>query len=146
MNPEKIKTAAPSRIGPAEKVFTAAEANSALVLVQKVVQDLVKKYKYLLTLRDKRHRLANSVGNTEQIETLNAEIERTTGALNELHTELIGIGCVLKDWSEGLVDFPAMHKGRRVWLCWRLGEQRVTHWHDLHGGYVGRQPIGPDFD
>jgi hypothetical protein len=39
-----------------------------------------------------------------------------------------------------------MHRGRRVWLCWRLGEQRVTHWHDLHGGYVGRQPIGPDFD
>lgn len=146
MNPEKIKTAAPARSGPAEKVFTAAEANSALVLVQKIVQDLVNKYKHLLMLRDKRHRLANSVGNTEQIETLSADIERTTGALNELHTELVGIGCVLKDWSEGLVDFPAMHKGRRVWLCWRLGELRVTHWHDLHGGYVGRQPIGPDFE
>ncbi len=146
MNPERIRTAPPSRPGPAEKIFTATEANAALVLVRKVVQDLVTQYKHLLALRDTRHSLANSVGNTEQIETLNAEIERTTGALNELHAELIGIGCVLKDWSAGLIDFPALYRGRKVWLCWRLGEARVTHWHDLHGGYVGRQPIGPDFD
>src|SRR5579863_4132221 len=37
------------------------------------------------------------------------------------------IGCVLKDLDEGLVDFPAMVDGREVYLCWKLGEERVGY-------------------
>jgi hypothetical protein len=51
------------------------------------------------------------------------------------------VGCVLKDWRTGLVDFPGVHHGRRVWFCWRLGEPTVAYWHDLDEGYAGRRPI-----
>jgi hypothetical protein len=127
-----------------EKVFTVEEANAALVLLIPITRDLTRTYKDLLQLRHVKLRMARSVGNLEQIETVDNDLAALTLKLNELHREIVQIGAVLKDWNEGLIDFPAMHKGRRVWLCWRLPEPRVQYWHDLHGGYVGRQPIDPN--
>jgi hypothetical protein len=55
--------------------------------------------------------------------------------------EVQEIGCELKDVRLGLVDFYALLDDRLVYLCWRLGEQGITHWHELNEGYGGRQPI-----
>ena len=48
----------------------------------------------------------------------------------------------LKDIDMGLVDFPAKLNGREVLLCWRLGEDRIRHWHHVWEGYYGRKPLG----
>lgn len=50
-------------------------------------------------------------------------------------------GIVLRDIDRGLVDFPALLDGREVYLCWELGEDEVGYWHDLEGGYGGREPL-----
>jgi hypothetical protein len=50
-------------------------------------------------------------------------------------------GIVLRDIDRGLVDFPALMNGREVYLCWELGEDEVGYWHDLEGGYGGREPL-----
>jgi len=42
---------------------------------------------------------------------------------------------------DGLVDFRALLEGRTVYLCWRFGEEKVEHWHELDAGFAGRQPI-----
>ena len=42
---------------------------------------------------------------------------------------------------EGLVDFIGRHEGRDVYLCWKLGEERITHWHELNAGFAGRKPV-----
>jgi len=55
-------------------------------------------------------------------------------------------GCVLRDMSLGLVDFPAVRLGERVWLCWKVGEDHVGFWHTRHEGYASRKPIeGKEF-
>ena len=51
------------------------------------------------------------------------------------------IGCVLKDLDEGLVDFPALLDGNEVYLCWKLGEERIAFWHGLDEGFAGRKPL-----
>jgi hypothetical protein len=48
---------------------------------------------------------------------------------------------LLRDPETGLVDFPAEREGERVYLCWRLGEDRVAHWHPLDTGFAGRRPL-----
>lgn len=48
---------------------------------------------------------------------------------------------VLRDIATGLLDFPALAAGRQVWLCWRLGEDRVEYWHPTDEGFDGRQPL-----
>jgi len=45
----------------------------------------------------------------------------------------------LRDIASGLLDFPALVAGRPVWLCWRLGEDRVAFWHDADAGFTGRR-------
>jgi hypothetical protein len=31
--------------------------------------------------------------------------------------------------------------GEEAWLCWRLGETDVGHWHPRGEGFSGRQPL-----
>jgi hypothetical protein len=50
-------------------------------------------------------------------------------------------GITLRDVGSGLVDFPALVNGRPIWLCWRLGEDHITFWHELDAGIAGRRPL-----
>jgi hypothetical protein len=50
-------------------------------------------------------------------------------------------GIVLRDIDRGLIDFPALLDGREVYLCWELGEDEVGYWHEIEGGYGGREPL-----
>ena len=70
--------------------------------------------------------------------------KKTSLRLREYVEELRALGVEPKSGTEGLVDFPALLNGRKVYLCWKLGESRVLFWHDLEAGYVGRQPVRPD--
>ncbi len=47
----------------------------------------------------------------------------------------------LRDIGTGLVDFPALVNGRPIWLCWKLDEDDVGHWHELDAGIAGRKPL-----
>ena len=141
MQPRQTSTSKPTMPEQTEKLFTVAEANRALVLVGRIVSDIVRQYRELLTLRDERHELAHTAGNAERLEQIDQQIEQSMDLLNSEQTELLEIGCELKDWTNGLVDFPALHQGHKVWLCWRLGETAVTHWHKLDAGFAGRKPL-----
>jgi hypothetical protein len=55
--------------------------------------------------------------------------------------ELDGWGIQLREIETGLVDFPALVAGRPIWLCWRLGEERVEWWHETTEGFEGRRRI-----
>ena len=52
-------------------------------------------------------------------------------------------GCVVKDLDIGLLDFPAMINDEEVYLCWRLGEERIRFWHRQDEGFAGRKPLDP---
>ena len=41
----------------------------------------------------------------------------------------------------GLLDFPTTLDGRVVYLCWKRGEPKVIHWHEVNGGFAARQPV-----
>jgi hypothetical protein len=51
-------------------------------------------------------------------------------------------GIIVKGIEEGLIDFPAIRKnGEEVLLCWKEGEEVISYWHTMDGGYKGRHPI-----
>ena len=47
----------------------------------------------------------------------------------------------IKDADRGLVDFPSRRGSREVFLCWEKDEEDIAHWHELDGGYDGREPL-----
>ncbi|SRR3989442_2754193 len=61
--------------------------------------------------------------------------------LKEEITRLAEHGILLRDPETGLVDFPAELDGRRVFLCWRLGEEDIAWYHESGSGFAGRKPL-----
>ena len=66
---------------------------------------------------------------------------RTTARLHELFREFSQREILVKDPDRGLIDFPAMIGGREVYLCWELDEEDIEFWHDIEGGYAGRERL-----
>ena len=66
---------------------------------------------------------------------------RTTARLHELFREFSQREIFIKDPDRGLIDFPAMLGGREVFLCWELDEEDIEFWHDIEGGYAGRERL-----
>ena len=65
-------------------------------------------------------------------------------AQRELRDEIVWLSerdIALRDPETGLLDFPGEREGEEVWLCWRLGEDRVGWWHPLESGFLSRKPL-----
>ena len=69
---------------------------------------------------------------------LEREIQSIASDIDQFQGELDALGIQLKDRRIGLIDFPSEMDGRRVLLCWRLGEPSVQYWHDLAAGFARR--------
>ena len=131
------------------RLFTLEEAERTLPLVRRIVEDLVATYPAWRAGVAKYEALSEAVsaaGGAEHGETpamlaardeVTAHAVRIDGYLRELER----IGCVFKGFDAGLVDFRSLREDRPIFLCWRLGEERITHWHEIDGGFEGRQPI-----
>lgn len=65
----------------------------------------------------------------------------TLAALRQDVQAIAAQGVLLRDTETGLLDFPAVIDGRDVFLCWRLGEERVSFWHGPETGFSGRKPL-----
>lgn len=50
-------------------------------------------------------------------------------------------GVLLKMINPGLIDFPAVLDGQDVLICWKEGEERVTHYHGWNDGFAGRKSL-----
>ena len=57
--------------------------------------------------------------------------------------KILSTGCVIKDLDVGLLDFPAIVNNEEVYLCWKLGEDRIRYYHRQDEGYAGRKPLDP---
>jgi len=124
---------------PPIKRFTPSEANRALPLVRRIVDDVVAAFEVARSLELRRAKMLNSEsGSTAEIDHDLVDAART---LRRLVGELELIGCQLKDAARGLVDFPGTDGDREVSLCWRRGETSIEYWHDVDAGFAGRQPL-----
>ena len=120
--------------------FTLAEANSTLPLVKRIVADIVKYHAKATGLRQ-RLVSQDARNQQQQNQTHASELERCVEQLQEFLGELTAVGAELKDFESGLIDFVGRHDGRDVYLCWKLGEESITHWHELDAGFAGRKPV-----
>ena len=68
-------------------------------------------------------------------------LDRSARTVQEGLAAIQEMGGVTKDLGLGLVDFLHLREGREVNLCWRYGEERITHWHGLSEGYATRKPL-----
>ena len=73
-----------------------------------------------------------------------AERDKATQEATDALGEIEAIGVQVQDLEEGLLDFPCMMDGKTVMLCWKLGEDAITHWHEQENG-AGRKQLDAGF-
>ena len=74
---------------------------------------------------------------SEQKTVREAAARALQNAIESIHES----GCLVKDLDIGLIDFPALHDGETVLLCWQLGEDEIAWWHRVDDGFAGRRPL-----
>jgi len=130
-------TPRPVRPSRPKRRFTLAQANSALPLVRRIVGDIVKTHGLILRLQAEIERAPNA---REQA-SVQTQLDLSVGRLEDYVEELTEVGCELKDYQVGLIDFIGRHQARDVYLCWKLGEEQIAYWQEMNAGYAGRQPV-----
>lgn len=124
------------------KLFTVEEANALLPSVRPIVKSIQRAHRRLLAYKtvakgasDGAEHGGGGTRHGEEYARLLIDLSLSAG-------ELESLGVQLKDYANGLIDFPSMRDGRVVLLCWKADEgDRVEWWHDVEAGFAGRQPL-----
>ena len=132
------------------KIFDVPEANALLGSVAPLVEQLQGLQHSIFSTQQAidtaKEQLSH--GNGHPVQELKARIEELTKrqlllveAFQSAMQQLEALGALLKDLNQGLVDFYSLRDGELVFLCWRLGEERIGYWHGIDDGFAGRQPL-----
>ena len=125
------------------RLFTPDEANQLLGELRPLVERMRLAYSTLHAARARLSDLAEKavIGGGSRMPP------HLMQAGEQLESSVLAIrrhGVVIKDLSSGLIDFPAEHEGRQVFLCWKPGESAIGYWHEVEGGFDGRKPLEPE--
>ena len=127
--------------------FTAEEANAALLEVRPLVERMVELRGEHVAALERQEELEGHIrGNGGGIPPATlaesaAEVDRIARELARTVDEINELGAQVKDFDEGLIDFPASRRGETVLLCWKLGEDEIRYWHTVEDGFAGRQEL-----
>jgi hypothetical protein len=131
-----------------ERTFTLDEAQSLLPVLESLLRTSSDGKKLIESvdaeLQETAHRVFLSGGmflNIVQLARRKAEREKSIRRVRDAMAEIDAIGVQVKDLDIGLLDFPCRVDGKIVLLCWKLGEEGITHWHGTEEGFAGRKPI-----
>ena len=126
------------------RLFTIAEARGLLPTLRPMMKRI---FECLEILRSKSETVIRNEGIKPESPDLLKRLQKDKSVrdamaqLEALVEEINGMGCVCKGVEEGLIDFPCMLGGEAVFLCWRYGEDNVSHWHGIRDGFAGRKPL-----
>jgi hypothetical protein len=132
----------------AEKYFDRQEAEELLPAIGQFLEEARKQKQALdsitADISNASLRIMMLGGSLPPFAELNhkkAQREKIAEQLSRTVDEIQQTGCVVKDLDTGLVDFPSLRRGEKVYLCWKLGEERIGYWHGIEEGFAGRKPL-----
>jgi len=132
------------------KLFSLREAERLRAQLEPVLIEAIELRRKLEELDEKLGKLAERIQRTggmmvayEDAAKLRIERNSTEESIREALEKIHSTGCIVKDLEVGLLDFPARIAGEDVYLCWKLGEDRIRFYHRQDEGFAGRKPIDP---
>ena len=132
----------------AQRTFTLEEAHLLLPVLESLLKQAIQAKKLVEQIdkefQDLNHKIFLVGGlliNIAKTATRKAERERAVQNIKDTLSEIEATGVQVKDLDIGLLDFPCIVDEGTILLCWKLGEDKITHWHSLEEGFKGRKPI-----
>lgn len=119
-------------------------ANARITELRPVLERLRDDRDAVAAAQRELNRFRESNGSSDHAAELRRQEQRIRGIvvrMSEAVAQIDSWGVTLRDIPTGLIDLPALAKGRPIWLCWRLGEPAILHWHRQDEGFAARRPI-----
>jgi hypothetical protein len=133
-----------------QRLFTLSEAEQTRTRIEPVLISAMESRRkladleaILLALTERIVRMGGIAVQYDQAANSRLERDRAAASLQAAVTQIHSTGCVVKDLDMGLLDFPARIGNEDVYLCWRLGEDRIRFYHRQDEGFAARKPIDP---
>jgi len=130
------------------RTFTLDEAQDLLPVLESLLRGAIDGKKLIESvdaeLQAIAHKIFLSGGmsiNVVHLARRKAQREKAVQLVKDAMAEIDAMGVQVKDLDIGLLDFPCEVDGQIVLLCWKLGEQSITHWHGVSEGFAGRKPV-----
>jgi len=131
-----------------DRTFTLDEAQTLLPILESLLKQAITGKKLIeevdAELQETAHRVFLNGGtlvNVVHLARRKAEREKAIQRIKDAIAEIDATGVQVKDLDIGLLDFPCQVEGEIILLCWKLGEEKITHWHSTSEGFAGRKPI-----
>jgi hypothetical protein len=131
-----------------DRTFTLDEAQSLLPVLESLLRTAISGKKTMeevdAEMQALNHRIFLNGGTHVDVVAVarrKAERAKAEQRAKDALAEIDSIGVQVKDLDIGLLDFPCEVEGQVVLLCWKTGEQSITHWHSIEDGFAGRKPI-----
>ncbi len=125
------------------KVFTLEEAEALLPHLSVLLNRLRTTAHEIRTLEVEidLEELLQEDGDTSKVDSRVEVYNRKVAEFNEGADQVHAPGCFLKDVENGLIDFYSVREGKGVYLCWKLGEDRIRFWHEVNKGFGSREEL-----
>lgn len=145
--------------------MTITDANNRLPLVRSIALDIMQLWNLIVPKREQvdivkcrlesRRKYLSFSGlserNDEEVQTFERryqELKDETSVLidriNGYIKEIEELGCFVEEFKRGVVNFPTLYNGRKVFLCWTPEDDQISYWHDMDESYSQRREIPSD--
>lgn len=132
------------------KLFSITEAERLRVRLEPMLIDAMETRRKLADVDEQFTGMAERIQRSggllvpyESTAKLRLSRNRLEEKIRSTLEEIQATGCIVKDLDVGLLDFPSRINDEDVYLCWRLGEDRIRFYHRQDEGFAGRKPIDP---
>jgi len=122
-------------------LYTPQTADKALPEVKRLFENIIMQKNHVVALQEEIQNIIDSGSPFEGFIKKKQELNTAVTNLYKAIEQLEGTGVVIKSVDEGLLDFPSRRFDEEVWLCWKVGENKIKFWHEKHEGFMGRKPL-----
>lgn len=110
------------------KIFTIAEARKTLPYVRLIANDIMLTWNEIITKRMRMEEKEKAkLDTTDDKNELNLLIDKINGYIREVED----LGCFAQEFKRGIIVWPSLRSGEKIFLCWSMGENNITSWHHL---------------
>ena len=133
------------------RILALDETNRMLPLLRRIVHDIMEHWNMIIAKRAELESLEKEKGGDDdatqaQFHEVKQELNAMIDRINQYIKEVEVLGCFVEEFKRGIVNFPSLYHGRKVFLCWHPGEDRVSYWHELDETFNDRVKIKSESD
>ena len=133
------------------RLISVEDANRMLPLLRQIVRDITTHWELIIYKRTELECLEKGVeangavlspeARQAGLQNLKQELNYLIDKINNYIHEVEELGCFVEEFKRGIINFPSLYNGRKVFLCWKPDEECVVHWHELDESFSDRVKI-----